>query len=128
MKMQKRKNSPEERYIEAAIVFQTSSSRNDFRLSNKAHDKIIRSARMIRRLRDDQGESFFRSLLDHELPQVGCWAAFNLLPLQPKEAERALKQLSNSEDPDARHSAEMTLKEWKSGNLDPDWFMKTNKP
>jgi hypothetical protein len=128
MKKTTRKIDPESDYVLAAVEFQNARDKLDHKLSNRAHDRIIRAARKIRKLREDQGETFFRSLLDHKLPHVVGWAAFNLLAINPKIAVQALRKQSKLEPSEARFDSETTLKEWHAGNLDPDWFMKANKP
>ena len=118
------KTTPEEEYLAAAVEFQRARDEYDHKKSNKAHDKLISAARKIRLSRSDQGQLFFSSLVSHDMPHVRAWAAFNLIPLNPKLASKVLSQLAKGPPGEVRLDAEMTLKEWKAGRLDPDWFMK----
>ena len=71
-----------------------------------------------------RGEKFFTSLLTHDMPHVVSKAAFNLIPFNPKLARKTYEALAKGPPGEVRINAEMTLKEWKAGRLDPDWFMK----
>ncbi|MEQ1519965.1 MAG: hypothetical protein ABL936_01720 [Aestuariivirga sp.] len=58
------------------------------------------------------------------MPYVSSYAAFNLIPFKPKLARSTYKRLAKEAEGAVSVFAEMTLKEWKTGRLDPDWFMK----
>ena len=116
------RNSPAEDYLKAAIAFQEAADQSDHRASNRAHTAISRAARKIRSS-EDRGREFLSSLLDHTMPHVCLWAAFHLLPIDEFSAVRTLKRISKGPASDAKVSAEITLTEWQSGNLDVDWFM-----
>jgi hypothetical protein len=109
-------------YLKAAIEFADARNRNNHKLSNKAHDALMKAAKKIRLNRLDQGAAFFKSLLTHEMLHVSCWAAFHLIPLDWPLAKGALIIISESPDSEAQFSAEMVLKELKNGSLDPEWW------
>ena len=116
--------TPEEDYLAAAVAFQQARDRYDHKASNKVHGRIYDAARKIRLHSADGGEAFFASLLNHTMPHVSLCAAFNVIPFNPKLARKTLKRLAKDAEGEASFNAEMTLKEWKAGRLDPDWFMK----
>ena len=58
------------------------------------------------------------------MPHIVTYAAFYLIPLNPELARKTFEVLSNGPSGEVRFNAEMTLKEWKAGRLDPEWFMK----
>lgn len=114
----------EELYVSAAVDLQVARDERDSKKGNKAFDRMMQAARRIRANEDDGGESFFSSLLENEAPHVVISAAFNLIPLNGELARKALLALANGPPGEVRFNAEMTLKEWDAGRLDPDWFMK----
>jgi hypothetical protein len=116
--------TPEENYLAAAVEFQNARDKYDHKTSNKAHNRLYAAARKIRIHSADHGEAFFVSLLDHTLPYVRLCAAFNLIPLNPRLARNTYERLAIGPAGEVRFAAEMTLKEWAAGRLDPDWFMK----
>jgi hypothetical protein len=116
------KNTVEEAYLKNALEIVHAG--NDYRKSNKAHDRMMIAAKAIRLSHSDGGENFFTSLLTHEMPYVVSIAAFNLIPFNPKLARKTYERLAKDGEGEIGFNAEMTLKEWKAGRLDPDWFMK----
>ena len=119
------RTTPEEEYLAAAVAFEEARERYDHKRSNKLHDKLYNAAREIRLNSADGGEAFFASLLNHPMPYVSLCAAFNLIPLNPKLARVTYERLAKVEEGEIGFAAEMTLKEWKAGRLDAEWFMKT---
>ena len=66
-------------------------------------------------------------LLDHQHPSVRLWAAAHLLPLDERRALKALQEIASNPELypwQLQAGAKMTIKEWKAGRLDADWFMK----
>src|SRR5262245_54364297 len=118
------KTTPEEDYLAAAVAFQQARDKYDHKTSNKVHGKLYDAARKIRLRSADGGETFFVSLLNHSMPYVSLCAAFNLIPFNPKLARATYERLAKDAEGEVGFAAEMTLKEWKAGRLDPDWFMK----
>jgi hypothetical protein len=119
--------SAENSYLEAAIAFQRASDCHEgARASNKAHDAFIRAAKEIRKS-VDRGRAFLLGLTRHPAPHVRAWAAVHLLTVDEPIALQILQDLAAGPASDVRFDAEMTLKEWKSCRLDPDWFMKEKR-
>jgi hypothetical protein len=115
------KITDEEAYLIEAL--KVARAGNDNRKGNKAHDRMMIAAKAIRLLHPDGGEKFFTSLLTHREPYVMSIAAFNLIPFNPKLARATYEKLAKDGEGEIGFNAEMTLKEWKAGRLDPDWFM-----
>jgi hypothetical protein len=120
----KKTSGAETQYLDAALAFQLARDQYDHKKSNKAHDKLLAAAREIRLSHEDEGRKFFKELVNHPMAHVRAWACFNLLPLEPEIAVNGLKQIARDDTSEAGHDAEMTLREWSNGNLDPNWFMK----
>lgn len=116
--------TPEEAYLKAAVELEHARNAYDHKKGNKAFDRLMRAAKEIRLTHQDGGEKFFTSLLAHDMPHVVSKAAFNLIPFNPKLARATYERLAKDGEGEIGFNAEMTLKEWKAGNLDPDWFMK----
>jgi len=118
------KRTPEERYVAAAISFQMARDCYDHKTSNRAHERLYAAAREIRLYHVDSGQSFFESLLGHSMPYVRQIAAFNLIPFNASRARAIINELAKGPPGEVRFAAEVTLHEWDSGRLDPNWFMK----
>jgi hypothetical protein len=112
----------EDAYLKEAL--EVVRAGNDYRKGNKAHDRMMITAKSIRLSHPDGGEKFFTSLLTHNELYVVSVAAFNLIPFNPKLARATYERLAKDGEGEIGFNAEMTLKEWKAGRLDPDWFMK----
>lgn len=116
--------SPEENYVDAAIIHLRYLDIGDSRRSNAAHDRLIKAIRNIRN-RPDRGLLFLSGLLTHDDENVRLWSASHLLPLNEEIAIHELKKLAkNANSWIVRSSAENTEAEWQKDNLDIDWFMK----
>jgi hypothetical protein len=114
----------EEKYLHAAIELGIARNAYNHKKGNEVFSRLMRTAKEIRLTVADGGQNFFTSLLAHEMPHVVKAAAFNLIPLNPALARKAYKELAKSPSGEVRLDAEVTLKEWKAGTLDPEWFMK----
>lgn len=121
--MKKSMESPEKSYVEAAVRFQEARDRYDSDTSNREHDKIIKIARKLRQ-QPDRGLSILSRLIAHENDGVRSWAAFHLLPLDEVNALKILKEIAAGPPSEKRFDAEIIIKEWNSGQLDVDWFLK----
>jgi len=117
-------DTPEDSYLKAAVELEHARNAYDHKRGNKAFDRLMRVAKQIRLTHHDGGQKFFASLLTHDMPHVVKAAAFNLIPLDPQLARKTYERLAKGPPGEVRLDAEMTLKEWKAGRLDPDWFMK----
>ena len=118
------KNIHKETYLKSAIERGHACDAYDHKKANKAFDRMMRAAKKIRLADADGGEQFFTSLLAHDMLYVVSAAAFNLIPLNPELARKIYDELAKGPPSDVSFSAEMTLKEWGAGRLDPNWFMK----
>ena len=116
--------TPEEAYLKSAVELEHARNAYDHKKGNKAYDRLMSAAKRIMMTRDDGGESFFTSLLTHEMPHVVSAAAFNLVPFNPKLSRKTYEALAKGPPGEVRLSAEITLEEWEAGRLDPDWFMR----
>ncbi|MCL2086967.1 MAG: DUF2019 domain-containing protein [Oscillospiraceae bacterium] len=56
-------------------------------------------------------------LFEHENPYVRLWAAYYSLQTTPSKAESTLEKLSKEKGFMAGFSAQITLNEWRKGNL-----------
>lgn len=117
-------STDEEDYLATAVAFHKAREQYNHKRSNKLYDKLYGATRKVRIHSSDGGKAFFESLLDHPMSYVASAAAFNLIPFNPKLARETYERLAKVEDSEAGVFAETTLKEWKAGRLDPDWFMK----
>lgn len=116
--------SPDEAYLKAAVELERARNAYDHKRGNRAFDRLMHAAKQIRLSHQDSGEKFFTSLLTHDMPHVVKVAAFCLIPLDPQLARKTYERLAKGPSGEVSFDAEMTLKEWKAGRLDPDWFMK----
>jgi hypothetical protein len=110
--------------VKAAVELERARNAYDHKRGNEAFDRLMRAAKQIRLAHHDGGKSFFTSLLTHDMPHVVKAAASNLIPLDPQLARKTYEKLAKGPPGEVRLDAEMTLKEWKAGRLDVDWFMK----
>jgi hypothetical protein len=88
--------------------------------SRRQNREVLKLRREIRR-RGDAGQAIWLQLLRHHNDHVRVWSAGAALEFAPKEAERVLEELSNSESGMGRLNAEMTLKQWRDGVLRFDY-------
>jgi len=114
----------DEAYLHAAIEFEHARNAYDHKKGNKAFERLFRAAKQIRLTHQDGGEKFFTSLLTYDMPHVVSFAAFCLIPLNPQLTRRTYEQLAKGPPGEVSFAAEMTLKEWKAGRLDAEWYMK----
>ena len=59
----------------------------------------------------------FKPMLKDANPSLRIWAAYALLHVDTKEAVKTLKAIAKSEEDIMAFNAEMTLKEFKNGNI-----------
>ena len=83
--------------------------------SDKLHYDIIDSIYQL--LKNSTRLNDLVELLEHENPYVRLWAAYYCLQVTPSKAENALKKLSKEKGVMAGFSAQITLDEWRKGNL-----------
>ncbi|WP_394891388.1 hypothetical protein ACG873_08945 [Mesorhizobium sp. AaZ16] len=112
--------SPEDEYIDSAILHLKLLNERDRRGSNAAHDRLIRAIAEIRK-QNDRGRSFLLGNLTHPDENVRLWSAAHLLPLEERLALAELKRLEK----DAKSwvvslNADVTATEWRKGSLNID--------
>ena len=74
-------------------------------------------AATYRRLRGSGEQRQLLPLLNHDDPAVVAWAGAHALEFAPLEGERALTALAERDGGVIGFGAEMTLAEWRRGNL-----------
>jgi hypothetical protein len=127
--MKKNIKPDKEQYVNAAIAHHELLLAGDPKGSNRAHKTLHDAVKRIRAY-PDNGISLLAGLLLHTHASVRFWAAVHLLPLNEKLALQTLNKIAQNPTlyPWQLHTdAELTIKEWKAGNLKPDWFMKAVK-
>lgn len=87
------------------------------RKSNKIEDEIHS---IFKTLRDNDQLSELESLLTHENNTVVSYACQYLLAGDEKKALRVLKNIAKRKDVNS-HTINMTIKEWKNGELNLDY-------
>jgi hypothetical protein len=103
-------------YAEAAARHGFASQHGEHRVANAQYKRIVASWRELRR-RGDEGREALRDLMNNSDPHVQAWAASHSLEFDPKCAEAVLERLANGPPGVVRHDAEMTLQQWRAGNL-----------
>ena len=104
-----------ERFVDASIKYGEAQEEGASRIVNK-QSKIIRQI-VVEVKRDyESTDGKFDELLKHPNNYVRLHAAFCLLSHNPKEAEAVLVDISHMRGL-LGFEAEMTLQEWKKGNL-----------
>ena len=122
--MKRKRLSPENSYIDAAIKHHELLVSGDPEGSNRAHNRLISAIRKIR-VTPDKGREFLIGLLKHNNQSVRLWAACHLLVIEEKMALSTLYEIAAKASTwQLKSSAETTATEWLAGRLDPDWFMK----
>lgn len=103
------------KYAAAAIAHRDASATGDYRTANREHEVLARTYRELRSL-GNRGETALESLLRHQDARVRAWAAAHALEFAPDLAEPVLQELVNTGGL-LGFGAEMTLSEWRKGNL-----------
>lgn len=104
-----------EEYIQLTISRGEALEEGNSKKANKQFDKIRKIEKELK-LDSDLYVKYFEPLLEHENDYVKVNAAYSLLPLTTKKSEKVLAELSKKRGLMA-FEAEMTLQEWKKGNL-----------
>ena len=102
-------------YVKAAIEHGRGTETGDSDMSNAAYE---RHAQLLTRFFPDERRGQLGSLLDHENPSVRLWAALDTYRLDPKRSVEVLEAVAR-EPGLVGFSAEMTLRELRSGRLTP---------
>jgi hypothetical protein len=103
-------------YEEAAALHGQGSREGAHRVANAQYKRIMATWRELRR-RGDEGRAALLRLMSSSNPHVQVWAASHVLEFDPSPAEALLERLAGGPPSIVRLDAEMTLKEWRAGNL-----------
>lgn len=103
-----------DQYVDVAINSGKAKEEGDYKSVNSYYD-IIQRIR-IEMKKDPQYVVKLEPLLQHDNEYVRLEAAFDLLPILTERAENVLSELSKKRGLNG-FEAEMTLQEWKKGNL-----------
>lgn len=97
-----------------AILYSEATETGEYKVVNKSHDTIRKCINFIR---EQNKMDLLLNFLDHENSSVRLWAAYALLPIYTKKCEKTLKDIRKKDKGIIGGDAELTLKEWKKGNL-----------
>lgn len=100
-------------FEEAAIKHAEATKKSDYKTGNKNYNKEIKALSF---LKEHEGIDELLKYLDHDNIGVRTAAATYLLPKHEKEGIRVLEDIAKGSGI-LSFNAEMTLKEWRKGNL-----------
>ena len=100
-------------FEEAAIKQEEAVRSGKSKIANRNYDKI---KSIVIFLKNNKSLGRLAAYYVHPNLSVRAWAASYLLPLYEKESIRVLKEIVNMKTFGSL-DAEMTIKEWKNGNL-----------
>ena len=103
------------RYAEAAETHGHASRRGDHETANEQYSTLATVYAELRR-RGPEAQRALLALLEHPEPAVRGWTAAHALEFSPEDGEPALTELVAEGGP-IGFNAEMTLEEWRQGNL-----------
>lgn len=103
-------------YEEAAALHGQASREGAHRVANAQYKRIVTVWKELRS-RGEAGQAALAQLMGSSNPHVRSWAASHVLEFAPRSAEAELERLANGPPSIVRLDAEMTLKEWRAGNL-----------
>lgn len=103
------------KYIKASINYGMAQEEGDAKKVNK-NAGIIRKIRVQFKEDYSQYVYYLEQLLEHENDYVRLKSAYDLLPILTDKAENTLLELAKKKGL-LGFEAEMTLQEWKNGNL-----------
>lgn len=103
-------------YVDASSAHGKATESGNHKVANKNYDVIAAVYGELRQ-RGLEERKRLLVLLDHKDPGVRCWAASHTLEFAPEESEAVLKALARIQGSLVGFSAEVTLDEWRNGNL-----------
>lgn len=103
-------------YEGAAVRHGEASQKGDHRTANAQYKRLLAAWKELRS-RGDEGRAALLHLMDARNLHVQVWAASHVLEFAPEAAEARLERLAHEAPGLARLDAELTLKEWRAGNL-----------
>jgi hypothetical protein len=98
----------------ASIEHGKASEEGDYKVGNKNYYKIVDAAKY---LNENDSVNELLQLLNHDNVSVQLWAATYLLEKHENEAIKLLTSISKKNITHYSFNAQMTLDEWKSGDL-----------
>ena len=104
-----------EEFIEACLKEEDSLKRGDSKTGNKQY-RIIKDIRHDLKSNPNYGIEKLIPFLEHSSMNVRLHAAFCLIPVLPEQAKNVLMVVAEGRGIVA-FNAQMTLSEWKKGNL-----------
>ncbi len=87
----------------------------NYKVGNKCYDKLMIALNRIKEYGDEGNEALL-SLTDDENDSVRCWSACHSLKYNEEKAVKTLEEIQKQKGIISL-SAEMTLSEWRKGNL-----------
>ena len=100
-------------FEQAASKYSEATEVGNARVANRNFDKV---EKIVLYLKENNSLDELRMFLNHDVIGVRMLAASYLLPKYEKEASSILEEISNQKGM-IPFIAEMTLKEWRKGNL-----------
>lgn len=100
-------------FEDAAIKQSDASNNGKSKIANRNYDKIVSS---ISYLKNNDSLKELTRFYEHSNVFVRIWAASYLLPLYERKSLKILKEIADRNVLGSLE-AEMTIKEWKNGNL-----------
>lgn len=86
----------------------------DYKRGNKCYKKIMNAIKYIKTQEKFDG---FKIMLEDSNTSLRIWAAYALLHVDTKDAVKTLKAIAKSKEGIMAFNAEMTLEEFKNGNI-----------
>ncbi|MFB1483776.1 DUF2019 domain-containing protein [Corallococcus sp. RDP092CA] len=103
-------------YVKAAELHWQATVKGAHKSANAQYERLSAARRELRD-RGEDGRSALTELLQHSNSNVRLWAASHVLEFAPALAEAELERLAQGPAGAMRLDAEMTLSEWRAGNL-----------
>ncbi len=107
------------RIEKAASLHGQATERGDYRVGNKQYDLLVSLHKELKR-RGGEGRAAILSLMRSEDIGVRLWASTRALRFAPGLAEPALEEIASIPRSLNAFTAQMTLEEWRKGNLKLD--------
>lgn len=107
-------NNDLQKFAEACTIKGECEEIGDSKRGNKQY-KTIHTVYLLLKAEGRLGELL--ELLENDNPYVRSWAAGYTLQIAPQKAEKVLVELSKIKGRPVAFNSEMTLQEWRKGNL-----------